>query len=209
MSVAEFDFNTIQQQKKHIRKRHKLFTPRSDDFAAPKEFDDLHLHLLAQTALNGVMNTQQYFMADGVEDLKTEDKYRRRLEYLYHSGNLIRLRPSIRQNTPMLYRCTPKGGRVLHAAGLLDRDKIPKSIKNDAKNFFWKHTVMRGDFRVRYARLLREHKLPTPDFKGPYMFRVVLKDRGKEEVRVGESDDFFLSPSRTGFIVEVHRKADD
>jgi len=144
-----------------------------------------------------------------VNDPKTQDKYRRRLEYGFHAGLLIRLRPSTRENAPMLYRLSQKGGRVLHAAGLLDRDKIPKNIKNDAQNFYWRHSIMRGDFRVRYTRLLRERKLPVPDFKGPQMYRVVLRDRGREEVRTAESDDFFISPSRIGFIAEIHRMADD
>src|SRR5687768_2739976 len=111
MDAAEFDFNTTQQQKKQTRKRHRLFNPRPDDFP-PKERDDLDLHLYLHTALNGVMHTKQYFMLDGVDDLRTQDKYRRRLEYGYHAGLLIRLRPSTRENAPMLYRCSPKGGRV-------------------------------------------------------------------------------------------------
>jgi hypothetical protein len=37
----------------------------------------------------------------------------------------------------------------------------------------------------------------------------VLKDRGREDVRTAESDDFFIRPSRVGFITEIHRKADD
>jgi len=208
MDAAEFDFNTTQQQKKQTRKRQKLFTPRPDDFPA-RELDPLHLHLLAQTALNGVMHTKQYFMLDGRDDVRTQDWYRRRLEYLFHAELLIRLRPSTRENAPMLYRCSPAGGRVLHTAGLLDKDKIPRNIRNDSQNYYWKHSLMRGDFRVRYTRLLRERNLPLPDFKGPMLFSVNLKDRGREEIRKGESDDYFVSPAGRGFIVEVHRRADD
>jgi hypothetical protein len=109
----------------------------------------------------------------------------------------------------MLYRCSPAGGKVLHTAGPIDKDKIPRNIRNDSQNYYWKHTVMRGDFRCRYERLLRERNLPAPDFKGPMLFSVKLKDRGRQEIRKGESDDFFMSPTGRGFIVEVHRKADD
>jgi hypothetical protein len=68
---------------------------------------------------------------------------------------------------------------------------------------------MRGDLRVRYIRLLRERTLPIPEFKGPQLFRVVLKDRDKDDVRTAESDDYFVTSAGHGFIVEIHRKADD
>jgi hypothetical protein len=79
----------------------------------------------------------------------------------------IRLRPNTRENAPLLYRLSPKGGRVLHATGRLERDRIPKNIKGDAQNFYWQYTLMRGDFRCRYERVLRERNLHKPGFKGP------------------------------------------
>ena len=71
---------------------------------------------------------------------------------------------------------------------------------------------MRGDLRVRLTRLLRERQMPVPEYQGVTSFRVTLKHatRGKDAVRTAESDDFFTMPaSNIGFIVEVHRKADD
>jgi hypothetical protein len=116
MNANASDINTTEQTKKP-RKRHKLFTPRPADFP-PRELDDLDLHLLKQTALNGVMHTHWYFMLDGAETPNEQDRYRRRLERLFHNGLMIRLRPNTRENAPMLYRGSPKGGRVLHAAGI-------------------------------------------------------------------------------------------
>jgi hypothetical protein len=72
MDAADSDITT-QQQKNKTRERHKLFTPRPDDFP-PKELDDFDLHLYLHTALNGVMHTKQYFVLDGVDDPRGEDK---------------------------------------------------------------------------------------------------------------------------------------
>jgi hypothetical protein len=201
MSTLTPDLNQTSTKK---RNRHKLFIPRPDDFG-PKELDDLHLHLLERMALNGVVPTDQFFMLDA-DDPRSQDKYRRHLEYLFHAGLAIRLK---RMNAPVLYRCSPKGGRVLPEAGRIDRNKIPRNIRNDSQNYYWRHSIMRGDFRARYISLLRERKLPIPEFHGPQLFRIKLRAGEREEVRTAESDDYLVSPSGTGSIVEVHRMADD
>jgi hypothetical protein len=168
MDAHAFDLTTIQTEKektkaKQTRQSHKLYIPKPVD---PKELDELHLHQLEQIHFNGVMSTDQLFILDGADDLRTQDRERRHLGYLFHSGHLIRLKPTTRKNAPILHRCSPKGGRVLHAAGRIDRQKIPRNIKNDAQNYYWKHTVMRGDLRVRLTRLLRERHLPVPEYQG-------------------------------------------
>jgi hypothetical protein len=86
MNAENLDFTT--QKEKQKRKRHKLFTPRPNDFPA-KELDDLTLDDYRLIAINGVLHSHQISVERDIEDNPREqDRCRRRLEYGFHVGYL-------------------------------------------------------------------------------------------------------------------------